>query len=556
MRKYGDFSMVAAQVGSVPVLILKEGTQRTHGREAQRINIMAAITIAEAVKSTLGPKGMDKMLVDTLGDVTITNDGATILGEIEVQHPAAKIMVEVSKTQDEEVGDGTTTSVVLAGELLKKAEELIEKNIHPTLIVQGYKKATEKAIETLEKIAIPVDINNDEMLRKVAYTSMNSKASAGIADIFADMVVKAVKQIAEKRGEKYIADIDYVQVVKKQGGSVNDSLLVYGVIVDKEVVHPGMPKKVQDAKIALLDCPLEIEKTEIDAEIRISDPTQMKAFIEEEGRMLKEMVNKIKAVGANVVFCQKGIDDLAQHYLAKEGIMALRRVKKSDMEKLARATGARIVTNLDDLTPADLGYAKLVEERRFGEDKLTFVEGCKDPRAVSILIRGGLQRVVDEAERTLHDALCTVSDVIEEGKVVAGGGAPEMEIARALREYATSIGGREQLAIEAFADSIEVIPRTLAENAGLDPIDIIVELRSRHEKGEIWAGVDVISGKVANMLEKGVIEPLVVKTQAIKSATEACSMILRIDDVIAAAKTTTPSKTPEKTKEETGSELD
>jgi thermosome len=548
--------MVAAQVGSVPVLILKEGTQRTHGREAQRINIMAAITIAEAVKSTLGPKGMDKMLVDTLGDVTITNDGATILGEIEVQHPAAKIMVEVSKTQDEEVGDGTTTSVVLAGELLKKAEELIEKNIHPTLIVQGYKKATEKAIETLEKIAIPVDINNDEMLRKVAFTSMNSKASAGIADIFADIVVKAVKQIAEKRGEKYIADIDYVQVVKKQGGSVNDSLLVYGVIVDKEVVHPGMPKKVQDAKIALLDCPLEIEKTEIDAEIRISDPTQMKAFIEEEGRMLKEMVNKIKAVGANVVFCQKGIDDLAQHYLAKEGIMALRRVKKSDMEKLARATGARIVTNLDDLTPADLGYAKLVEERRFGEDKLTFVEGCKDPRAVSILIRGGLQRVVDEAERTLHDALCTVSDVIEEGKVVAGGGAPEMEIARVLREYATSIGGREQLAIEAFADSIEVIPRTLAENAGLDPIDIIVELRSRHEKGEIWAGVDVISGKVANMLEKGVIEPLVVKTQAIKSATEACSMILRIDDVIAAAKTTTPSKTPEKTKEETGSELD
>ncbi len=556
MHKYGDFSMVAAQVGSVPVLILKEGTQRTHGREAQRINIMAAVTIAETVKSTLGPKGMDKMLVDTLGDVTITNDGATILGEIEVQHPAAKIMVEISKTQDEEVGDGTTTSVVIAGELLKRAEELIEKNIHPTLIVQGYKKAAEKATETLEKIAIPVDINNDEMLRKVAYTAMNSKASAGIADIFADMVVKAVKQIAEKRGDKYIADIDYVQVVKKQGGSVNDSLLVYGVIVDKEVVHPGMPKKVQDAKIVLLDCPLEIEKTEIDAEIRISDPTQMKAFIEEEGRMLREMVNKIKAVGANVVFCQKGIDDLAQHYLAKEGIMALRRVKKSDMEKLARATGARIITNLDDLTSADLGYAKFVEERRFGEDKLTFVEGCKDPRAVSILIRGGLQRVVDEAERTLHDALCTVSDVIEEGKVVAGGGAPEMEISKVLREYAISIGGREQLAIEAFADSVEVIPRALAENAGLDPIDIIVELRSRHEKGEIWAGVDVISGKVSNMLEKGVIEPLVVKTQALKSATEACSMILRIDDVIAAAKTTTPSKTPEKMKEETGSELD
>ncbi|MCX8170116.1 MAG: hypothetical protein N3D72_03385, partial [Candidatus Methanomethyliaceae archaeon] len=362
--------MVAAQIGSVPVLILKEGTQRTHGREAQRVNIMAALAIAEAVKTTLGPKGMDKMLVDTLGDVTITNDGATILGEIEVQHPAAKIMVEVSKTQDEEVGDGTTTSVVLAGELLKRAEELIEKNIHPTLIVQGYKKAAEKAVETLSKIAIGVKIDDEEALRKIAFTAMNSKASAGIPNIFADMVVKAIKQIAEKRGDKYVADIDYVQIVKKQGGSVTDSMLVYGVIVDKEIVHPGMPKKLTDAKIALIDAPLEIEKTEIDAEIRISDPAQMKAFIEEEGRMLKEMVNKIKAVGANVVFCQKGIDDLAQHYLAKQGIVALRRVKKSDMEKLARATGARIVTNLDDLTPADLGYAKLVEERRFGEDKL------------------------------------------------------------------------------------------------------------------------------------------------------------------------------------------
>ncbi|MDH5807359.1 MAG: thermosome subunit beta [Candidatus Methanomethylicaceae archaeon] len=543
--------MVAAQIGSVPVLILKEGTQRTHGREAQRVNIMAALAIAEAVKTTLGPKGMDKMLVDTLGDVTITNDGATILGEIEVQHPAAKIMVEVSKTQDEEVGDGTTSSVVLAGELLKRAEELIEKNIHPTLIIQGYKKAAEKAIETLSKIAISVNIDDDETLRKIAFTAMNSKASAGIPEIFADMVVKAMKQIAEKRGDKYIADIDYVQIVKKQGGSVTDSMLVYGVIVDKEIVHPGMPKKVTDAKIALIDAPLEIEKTEIDAEIRISDPSQMKAFIEEEGRMLREMVNKIKSVGANVVFCQKGIDDLAQHYLAKEGIVALRRVKKSDMEKLAKATGARIVTNLDDLTPADLGYAKLVEERRFGEDKLTFVEGCKNPRAVSILIRGGLQRVVDEAERTLHDALCAVSDVIEDGKIVAGGGAPEMEAAKVLKEYAASVGGREQLAIEAFADSLEVIPRTLAENAGLDPIDIIVELRSRHEKGEIWAGVDVVEGKVVNMLEKGVVEPLVVKTQMIKSAVEAASMILRIDDVIAAAKTSTPSKAPETKPEET-----
>jgi thermosome len=518
--------------------------------------MMAARAVAEAVRTTLGPKGMDKMLVDTLGDVTVTNDGATILGEIEVQHPAAKMMVEVSKTQDEEVGDGTTTSVVLTGELLKRAEELIEKNIHPTLIVQGYKKATEKAVETLSKIAIPIDINDEKTLKKIAYTAMNSKASVGIQDYFAEMAVKAVKQIAEKRGDKYVADIDYIQVVKKQGGSVTDSTLVYGVIVDKEIVHPAMPKKVEDAKIALIDAPLEIEKTEFDAEIRITDPTQMKAFIEEEGRMLKEMVNKIKATGANVVFCQKGIDDIAQHYLAKEGIVALRRVKKSDMEKLARATGARIVTNLDDLTPADLGSAKIVEEKKYGEDKLTFVEGCKNPEAVSILIRGGLQRVVDEAERTLHDALCAVADVVEDGRIVAGGGAPELEAAKALREYAASVGGREQLAIEAFADSLEAIPRTLAENGGLDPIDILVELRSLHERGEIWAGVNVLEGKTANMLEVGVVEPLAVKLQAIKSATEASSMILRIDDVIAAAKTTGAPKMPEKPGESGAGEFD
>ncbi len=548
--------MAAAQLGGVPVLILKEGTQRTQGRDAQRVNMMAARAVAEAVRTTLGPKGMDKMLVDTLGDVTVTNDGATILGEIEVQHPAAKMMVEVSKTQDEEVGDGTTTSVVLAGELLKRAEELIEKNIHPTLIVQGYKKATEKAVETLSKIAIPVSIDDDKSLRKIAYTAMNSKASVGIQDFFAEMAVKAVKQVAEKRGDKYVADIDYIQVVKKQGGSVSDSTLVYGVIVDKEIVHPAMPKKVEGAKIALIDAPLEIEKTEFDAEIRISDPTQMKAFIEEEGRMLKEMVNKIKASGANVVFCQKGIDDIAQHYLAKEGIVALRRVKKSDMEKLARATGARIVTNLDDLTSNDLGLAKIVEEKKYGEDKLTFVEGCKNPKAVSILIRGGLQRVVDEAERTLHDALCVVADVIEDGRIVAGGGAPELEAARALKEYASSVGGREQLAIEAFADSLEAIPRTLAENGGLDPIDILVELRSLHERGEIWAGVNVLEGKTANMFEAGVVEPLTVKLQAIKSSTEASSMILRIDDVIAAAKTAGAPKMPEKPGEGGAGEFD
>lgn len=528
--------MSNAQLGGVPVLILKEGTQRTQGKEAQKVNMMAARAVAEAVRTTLGPKGMDKMLVDTLGDVTVTNDGATILGEIEVQHPAAKMMVEVSKTQDDEVGDGTTSSVILAGEMIKRAEELIEKNVHPTVIVQGYKKATEKAIALLTKIAISTTIDDDKALNKVAFTAMNSKASSGIQDFFGDIAVRAVKAVAEKRGNKYIADLDYIQIVKKQGGSTTDSQLVYGVIVDKEVVHPGMPKKIENAKIALLDAPLEIEKTEFDAEIRISDPTQMKGFIDEEEKLLKDMVSKLKATGATVVFCQKGIDDIAQHFLAKEKIAAIRRVKKSDMEKLSRATGARIVTNLDDLSAADLGAAKNIEEKKFGEDKMTFVEGCKHPKAVSVLIRGGLMRVVDEADRTLHDALCVVADVVEDGRIVAGGGSPELEAAKVIREYAASIGGREQLAIEAFADSLEAIPRTLAENGGLDPIDILVELRSLHDKGETWAGVNVLEGKTANMLDAGVIEPLAVKVQAIKSATESTSMILRIDDVIASAK--------------------
>jgi len=536
--------MANAQLGGVPVLILREGTQRTHGKDAQRINMMAARAVAEAVRTTLGPRGMDKMLVDTLGDVTVTNDGATILGEIEVQHPAAKIIVEVSKTQDDEVGDGTTTAVILAGELLKRAEELIEKNIHPTLIVKGYKKATEKTIETLSKIAIPVKMDDEKNLQKIAYTAMNSKASVGIQDFFADIAVKAVKQITEKRGDKYIADIDYIQVVKKQGGSIMDSTLIYGIIVDKEIVHPGMPKRVENAKIALLDAALEIEKTEFDAEIRINDPTQMKAFIDEEGRMLKDMVSKIKSAGANIVFCQKGIDDIAQHYLAKEGISALRRVKKSDIDKLAKATGGRIITTLEDLTASDLGFAKIAEERKYGEDKLTFVEGCKNPKAVSVLIRGGLMRVVDEVERTLHDALSVVADVMEDGRIVAGGGAPELEAAKHLRDYASSVGGREQLAIEAFADSLESIPRTLAENGGLDQIDVLVELRSLHEKGEIWAGVNVLKGLTTNMKNSGVVEPLAVKVQAIKSATEAASMILRIDDVIASAKTAGGPKMP------------
>lgn len=528
--------MANAQLGGVPVLILKEGTQRTQGKEAQRVNMMAARAVAEAVRTTLGPKGMDKMLVDTLGDVTVTNDGATILGDIEVQHPAAKMMVEVSKTQDDEVGDGTTTSVILAGELLKKAEELVEKNIHPTLIVQGYKKATEKTMDVLSKIAMPITMEDDKIMKKVAYTAMNSKASSGVQDFFGDIAVKAVKQVSEKRGEGYVADIDYIQIVKKQGGSLTDSKLVYGVIVDKEVVHPAMPKLVENAKIALLDAPLEIEKTEFDAEIRINDPSQMKAFVEEEEKLLKDMVQKVKKSGANVVFCQKGIDDIAQHYLSKEAVVGIRRVKKSDMEKLARATGAKIVTNLDDLMAADLGDAKAVREEKYGEDKMTFVEGCKNPKAVSVLIRGGLMRLVDEAERTLHDALCVVADVIEDGRVVAGGGAPELEAAKNLREYAAGVGGREQLAIEAFADSLEAVPRTLAENGGLDPIDILVELRAMHEKGEKWAGINVLQGRTSNMETAGVIEPLAVKVQAIKSATEAASMILRIDDVIASAK--------------------
>ncbi len=540
--------MSTAQLGGVPVLILKEGTQRTQGREAQKINMMAARAIAEAVRTTLGPKGMDKMLVDTLGDVTVTNDGATILGEIEVQHPAAKMMVEISKTQDDEVGDGTTSSVVITGELLKRAEDLIDKNIHPTLIVQGYKKAAEKAVEVLSKIAIPVGFEDEKNLKMIAYTAMNSKASVGNQDYFADMAVKAVKAIAERRGDKYVADLDYIQIVKKQGGSIADSQLVYGVIVDKEVVHPGMPKVVENAKIALLDTPLEIEKTEFDAEIRITDPTQMKSFIEEEEKLLKNMVAKIKSTGANVVLCQKGVDDIAQHYLAKEGILGLRRVKKSDVEKVAKATGARIITNLDDLTPADLGEARIVQEKKFGEDKLTFIEGCKNPKAVSVLLRGGLMRVVDEAERTFHDALCVVADVIEDGRIVAGGGAPELEAAKQLRDFAASIGGREQLAIEAFADSLEAIPRTLAENGGMDPIDVLVELRALHDKGEIWAGVNVKEGKTGDMLKLGVVEPLAVKVQAIKSAAEAAAMILRIDDVIASSKGGGP-KAPEKPSE-------
>jgi len=520
-----------------PVLILKEGTGRSRGKEAQRNNIMAARIIAEAVKTTLGPRGMDKMLISGMGDIKITNDGAVILEEIDVEHPAAKMMVEVAKTQDDMVGDGTTTAVILAGELLGKAEELLDQKIHSTMVVSGYRKAFQKAEEVLQKIGIPVDIEDRETLRKVAVTSMASKVVGEARQHLAKIAVDAVKQIVEQRGEKNTADIDNIQIIKKAGKSLVDTELIQGIILDKEVVHPGMPKRIEKAKIALINAALEVKKTEISAEIRIREPTQMKAFLDQENRMLKDMVEKVEKAGANVLICQKGIDDLAQHLLAKAGIMAARRAKESDMEKLAKATGGRIINNLDDLKAKDLGEAGLVEERKIGNDKLVFIERCKDPRSVSVLIRAGLEKMIDEAERAIHDALSVVAAVIEHNKVVAGGGAVEAEIAKELRDYATKVGGREQLAIEAFADSAEGIPKTLAENAGLNTIDILVALRSAHQKKKgVTMGVDVFSCNVTNMLEKGVIEPVWVKQQALKSAAEVASMILRIDDVIAATK--------------------
>ncbi len=532
-----------AYLAGQPILILREGTSRSSGRDAKRSNINAAKIIGEVVKSTLGPRGMDKMLVDSLGDVTVTNDGATILDEIDVQHPAAKMMVEVAKTQDDEVGDGTTTAVVIASELLKRAEELLDDKIHPTTIVSGYKKAGEKAMEILNSITIPVDLEDRDVLKKVAMTSMNSKGVGAAREHFADISIGAIKQIVEKRGDVSTADIDNIQLIKKEGKSLLDTQLITGMIIDKEVVHPGMPKRLENPKIALLDSALEIEKTEFSAEIRITDPNQMKAFLDEETQMMKTMVDKIKSSGANIVLCQKGIDDTVQHFLAKEGIMAARRIKKSDMEKLARATGARIVTNIDDLTSKDLGTAGLVEERRLGEDKMVFIEKCKDPKSVAILIRAGLERFVDEAERALHDSLSVLAAVVRDPRIVAGGGAVEAEIAKRVREYASKVGGREQLAVEAFAGALETIPRTLAENAGLNPIDIMANLKSDHEKKDgLWVGVDVFSGKVKDMMKTGVVEPFRIKQQAIKSAVESASMILRIDDVIAAAKT--PSAPP------------
>jgi thermosome len=541
--------------GTVPVLILKEGTSRTTGREAQRNNIMAAKIIAETVKTTLGPKGMDKMLVNSFGDVSITNDGATILKELDVQHPAAKMLVEVAKAQDNEVGDGTTTAAVLAGELLAKAETLLDQNIHPTVIIEGFKKASEKAQEVLEKMALPISINDDDRLIDIAVTSMGSKGITVAKEHFAKLAVEAVKQVAEEKDGKLKADIDLIKILKKHGKSLDETELVKGMVIDKEVAHPQMPKFVKDAKIALLNAKLEIEKTEFDAKINIESPEQMKLFLDEEERMLKEMVDKIADVGANVVLCEKGIDDVALHFLAKRGILAVKNLTRSDMEKLARATGGKIIASVKDLTPDVLGEAKVVEEVKIGEDKLVYIRECKNPKAVTIVIRGGTEHVVDEAERSLHDALCVVRNAIEDGKIVPGGGAPEAEVAKQLRDYAVKVGGREQLAIEAFADAIESIPLTLAENAGLDPIDIMVALRAKHESAATPSyGIDVFSGKVMDMLELKVVEPLRVKQQVIKSATEAANMILKIDDLIAAKGMEKEKEKEKKPKEELGGE--
>jgi len=528
---------MAAQMGGQQILILPERVQRYLGRDAQRMNIMAARVIAESVRTTLGPRGMDKMLVDNLGDVTITNDGVTILEEMDVEHPAAKMMVEVSKALEDEVGDGTTTAVIIAGELLKKAEELLDQDIHPTVITAGYRLAAEKAQKILEGMATPVSKDDDKILKQIAITSMSSKGSELRGEKLAELCVRAVKQIVEKSDGKLEADIDNIKVEKKSGGSSADSQLIQGIVLDKEVVHSDMPKRKEKAKIALLNLALEVKETETDAKINITDPEQLRSFLDEERHMLQEMVDQIKKSGANVVLCQKGIDDIAQHYLTKAGILVARRVKESDMEKLARATGGKVVTNIKDFTSDDLGAAALVEERKIAGEEMIFVEGCKDPKAVSLLVRGGTEHVVDEVERAVHDGISVISAAIEDGKIVAGGGAPEIEVARGLREYADTVGGREALAVNAFADAMDIIPRTLAENAGLDPIDILVQLRSAHEKKDGKnIGIDVISGKTLNTLDRGIVEPLRVKTQAIKSASEVAEMILRIDDVIAAGK--------------------
>ena len=521
--------------GNAPVVILKEGTKRDNGRRATHNNIAAAKAIAEAVRSTLGPKGMDKMLVDSMGDVVITNDGVTILKEIEVEHPAAKMVVEIAKTQDSECGDGTTTAVILAGELLKNAEELLEKGVHPTAISNGYRRAAGESLKLLEKIARPISKNDTSTLKAIAITSMTGKSSETNADFLADLTVKSIKMVSESSGKQVSIDRDNIKIQKKQGVSISDTELVSGIIMDKEPVHTGMPTKVSKAKVALIDTPLEIKKTEIESKIQINDPSQIQAFLDQEEASIKKMVDQINKTKANVLICQKGIDDLAQHYLAKYGIMAIRRAKKSDIEALAKATGGRVVSNLEAISSDDLGFAGLVEVRKIGDDDMTFVTDCKNPKAVSILVRGGSEHVIDEIERNLADAIGVVALVVKDGKIVTGGGAVEIELALKLRKYAPRVGGREQMAFESFANAVEVVPSTLAENAGLDVIDTLMGLRKAHtQKGRNpHAGLDAYSGKVVNMKSRNVVEPLRVKTQALSSATDVATMILRIDDVIA-----------------------
>ncbi|MDR3075098.1 MAG: TCP-1/cpn60 chaperonin family protein [Candidatus Methanoplasma sp.] len=528
-------------MGNAPILILREGTKRDKGKDAQYNNITAARAIANAVRSSLGPRGMDKMLVDSMGDVVITNDGVTILKEMDVQHPAAKMLVEVAKTQDAEVGDGTTTSVILAGELLKKATDMIDSNVHPTIITTGYRLANDKAQEVLKKVSTKVSIKDDKLLKQIAENAMISKQVSGSKEFFADMVVDAVKTIIDKdENGKYTADLKNIQTVKKAGATMGESKLVKGLIIDKEPVSPAMPKKVKGAKIALVDAAFEVKKTEIDAKIQITEPSQLSAFIQEEENMLKKMVEQVKKSGANVVFCQKGIDDLAQHFFAKEGIYACRRVKKSDMERLGRSTGASICNKITELTADDLGYAESVELKTVENEEMTFITGCKDPKTVSILIRGGTNHVADEVERSLVDAWSVVKVSIEDGMIVTGGGSTAMEIAMQLRDYAASVGGREQIAIEAFASAMEIIPTTLAENAGLDPIDINIQMRKEHKSGNVSAGLNPFTGKIEDMRKLNVIEPHRIGKQAISSATDAAVMILRIDDVIASKGSSAP----------------
>jgi len=516
-----------------PVLVLKESALQQKGRDAQKNNIAAAKLVAELVKTSLGPRGLDKMLVDSLGDVTITNDGATILKEIDTQHPAAKMMVEVSKTIDTEVGDGTTSSVVFAGALLEKAEKLLEKDVHSTVIIDGYQAASEKALELLAKLAKTIKPDDRESLIKIAKTSMQSKLVSEDSAPLSKLVVDAILKIAEKDGDKHSVDLDNLKVEKKAGGSIDDTSLINGIVLDKEIVHSGMPTKVEKAKIALVNAALEVEKTEMSAEIRISDPTQMQQFLEEENKMLKSMVDKIHNIGANVLICQKGIDDISQHYLSKHGVLAVRRVKESDMTKLAKATGGRISTNLDDISADDLGSAEIVQQKKVESDKWVFIEGCKNPRSVTVLIRGGSQRVVDEVDRSIHDALMVVKDVVEKPSIVAGGGSPEAYLAAELNEWSSISEGREQLAIKQYAEAFESIPLTIAENAGMDPIDTIITLRANQSSGKHTVGINAKESKIGNMLSLDIVEPLVVKEQIIKSATEVACMILRIDDVIA-----------------------